>query len=480
MKDRCIMRSTLAKLTDTVKTYVEMASSLFDLDVDINDEHLARVAGTGRFNKRIGKPIYSEGNVSKHVLSTGQYLYVANPGSDPICATCPNLSVCNELSELCYPIVLQNKVLGTITIASSNKQQKEHLDQNFDRILGFMASISELIAMKVFEYQSREEQQCNLNLQYQLMNLINECVMIMSPDKKEILYCNMRTEKVLGFKLEQLKYFKKLGKFSMRRIQSRGTNTDEYILRIKNESIRLIGTSYPVEGMHRSAPNQVFILSDAKLLNESNYSNELSSNISFSSIIGKSPAIKAAIEKSDQLAYDNSPVLLLGEDGTGKSVFAQAIHNQSLRRNKPFVNSVFFFDEMLKEQRTHGTSTLHGGWTENMHTLLGGGTLYVPELSELHFYDQEVILKLIQRRLTLDVKVICASSLKLETLADTLRADLYTFLRMFSIKIPALRERGNQDIQLFLEYYLKQYNSQLKKMYAYRRNCCPCLKTTVS
>ena len=176
------------------------------------------------------------------------------------------------------------------------------------------------------------------------------------------------------------------------------------------------------------------------------------------------------------------PVLICGETGTGKEVFAQAIHNASRRRGKPFVaQNCAALPETLLESILFGTAKgAFTGATENkgLFELADGGTLFLDEINSMPIQLQSKLLRVLQdgcfRSLgsryvkSVDVKVIAAINVDPQEAIRTghLRQDIYYRLSMMSIRIPPLRERRG-DIQAFIKLYINKHNATFRKKICY-------------
>lgn len=185
----------------------------------------------------------------------------------------------------------------------------------------------------------------------------------------------------------------------------------------------------------------------------------------FSSIVGKSPRIEEARELCKQYAETDATVLLTGDTGTGKELFAQSIHNASSRRNAPFVavNCAAIPDSLL-ESELFGyeegafTDSRKGGQT-GLFELAHTGTIFLDEIAEMPAVLQTRLLRVLQEKVVLplggdpvpvDVRVIAASNRELEeAIADgTLRKDLYYRLNILHVELPPLQARGDDVILL--------------------------------
>ncbi|WP_447642008.1 MULTISPECIES: sigma-54-dependent transcriptional regulator [Chitinophagaceae] len=185
-------------------------------------------------------------------------------------------------------------------------------------------------------------------------------------------------------------------------------------------------------------------------------------------IIGETPAIKAARDLADKVAKTDLTVLLMGETGTGKEVFAQSIHRSGDRRNKSFVAlncSTFSHEIMESELFGHVAGSFTGALKDKKGLVAeaDGGTLFLDEIGELPLELQAKLLRLLETREYLrvgdtkpskaDFRLIAATNrnLKAESNAGTFRMDLYFRLNVFEIQLPPLRERA-KDIPLLVQF----------------------------
>jgi DNA-binding NtrC family response regulator len=197
---------------------------------------------------------------------------------------------------------------------------------------------------------------------------------------------------------------------------------------------------------------------------------------SFDSILGSSRVIKEAIEQARKVAPADTTVLLLGETGTGKEVFAQAIHNNSKRVGKPFValNCSAFSRELL-ESELFGYKA--GAFTNAIRDKKGlieeanNGTIFLDEIGELPLDLQSKLLRVLEtsefikvgdtKPTKVNVRIITATNrdLKDEAGKGQFREDLYYRLNVFAITLPPLRER-KKDIPVLTEYFVGFFSAK--------------------
>ena len=191
----------------------------------------------------------------------------------------------------------------------------------------------------------------------------------------------------------------------------------------------------------------------------------------FANIITTSEQMHAAIEKAKKYACLSSTILIQGETGVGKDVFAQSIHNASQRRNGPFVSvNCAAIPHNLMESELFGYAP--GAFTgarkegkKGLFEMSHGGTIFLDEIGELPVNIQSLLLRVLQEKevmrigddkiIPVDVRVICATNRNLLGLAakELFRYDLYYRVHVLTLTIPPLRDRTD-DIPLLLNYYI--------------------------
>ena len=206
---------------------------------------------------------------------------------------------------------------------------------------------------------------------------------------------------------------------------------------------------------------------------------EIRSEFNFEEIVGESPALKRALAQVELAAPAGTSVLLLGETGTGKELFARAIHNLSPRRDRTFVkiNCAAIPSGLLESELFgHERGAFTGAVSQKIgrFELADRGTLFLDEVGDLPLELQPKLLRVLQeqeferlggnRTQRVDVRVVAATNVDLsQRVAErAFRSDLYYRLNVFPIQVPALRERP-EDIPLLVRYFVQRFSSQLNK-----------------
>ena len=193
-------------------------------------------------------------------------------------------------------------------------------------------------------------------------------------------------------------------------------------------------------------------------------------------IIGESAAIRDVVEKIQQVARCNLPVLLCGETGTGKELFARAIHEYSPRSQKPYIklNCAALSETVLESElfgHERGAFTGAVGLRKGRFEMADGGTLFLDEIGEISAAFQAKLLRVLQegefervggsRTLKVDVRLVAATNRNLEAavLAGQFRSDLYYRISVVPIFLPPLRER-REDVAMLAVEFLRRFNQE--------------------
>ena len=242
-------------------------------------------------------------------------------------------------------------------------------------------------------------------------------------------------------------------------------------IKINNETVRTVVTFQKVSQVQKI---------EQKIREKLYLKGNVAEN-TFSDIIGQSKIFTNLKEEAKNYAQVDSPVLLYGETGTGKELFAQAIHNYSPRRNKPFVafNCAALPESLLESELfgyvggafTGAKKEGKMGLFEQAHE----GAIFLDEIGEISQNIQARLLRVLQehkvRRLgddkviPVDVRIVTSTNKKLIQLVkeNKFRDDLYYRINVLNLEIPPLRER-KEDISLLVNFFIKKYGYKFKKI----------------
>jgi len=241
-------------------------------------------------------------------------------------------------------------------------------------------------------------------------------------------------------------------------------------IKINNEVVRVIATFHRISQIQKMEQR----------IREKLYLKGHVAENTFEDIVGQSLTIEKAKEEAENYAQVDSPLLIYGETGTGKELFAQAIHNASPRKDNPFVAfNCAAIPENLLESELFGyvegafTGAKKGGKMglfEQAHK----GTIFLDEIGEISPDIQARLLRVLQERkvrrigddkLTpIDVRIIVSTNKDLYQLVEKkkFREDLYYRVNVLDLNLPPIRQR-REDVPLLVKFFIKKYRQKLKK-----------------
>lgn len=202
-------------------------------------------------------------------------------------------------------------------------------------------------------------------------------------------------------------------------------------------------------------------------------------NLIGTELLAESDAMKTIFVKLEKIAPTDANILILGENGTGKDLIAKAIHQKSLRAKQPFIKvDVGALTETLFESELFGHKK--GAFTDAREDRIGrieaanSGTLFLDEIGNITLQQQAKLLSVLQNRqvirlgtnqpISIDIRLICATNMPLQELANEnrFRKDLIYRINTVEIMLPPLRQRKD-DIILLAKHFAKQYAAKYRK-----------------
>ena len=463
-----MLNSILKDIQEAVIKYANIISQILQVEVEIVDDNLIRIAGTGIYKDKIDVDISEEGYVYKKVIKSGKSQIIYEPGRDKLCIPCPKRDFCGEKLEMSTPIKLNEDTIGVIGLICINNHQKDHLMASFDVYMAFLQQISEFISSTAYEKREKIRTQTLLQLLNFVVDKTQQGVIILNKD-------NCITE----INENGLKELNLSGDFTNHKVQIKvsGDNVfdlQEYKLMIDKEVFFVIGSIYPIR-FNEAQYDRMFFFQDAKKFKEklSNFAG-LNKVINSKDILGKSKQIEALKQSVKKMAISTSTVLITGESGTGKEMFARAIHDESNRKDKPFIAiNCGAIPDMLLESELFGYAK--GAFTGadpmgkiGKFEFANKGTILLDEIGDMPLYLQTKLLRVLQERsitrigsnkaIDIDVRVLAATNKDLVKAIEEnkFREDLYYRLNVIPLEIPPLRER-KEDIKSLTEAFIEKY-----------------------
>lgn len=481
--------SVLNGIRESVQQVAEAISIAVGVEVEIVDNKLNIVGGTGVYRSKIGQKEEGgdlEGNfLYARVLRTGVTQYVADAQNDKNYGRHMEGAInYGELAEICTPIFLDSKIIGIIGLVAFNEEQKKILSNKSGSMTVFVEKMADLLAAKADQQEMLENVEISRDEMYTVLETAHEGIFALDR-KGYVKHCNNRAAALFGTTKADLtgSHISKLmpGSPAVKVLETgRGYTENEEIFKGDGRQLHFIVTVKPfssgdeIEGVVISFRD----IEEAQKLvynfNTRNIKNTVND------IIGSSEKIMKAKQQALITARSNSTVLITGESGTGKEMFAKAIHYASPRGDNPFITvNCGAIPENLMESELFGYEK--GAFTgasekgkEGKFELADGGTIFLDEIGDMPLHLQVKLLHVLQnmrfervggnRSIMVDVRVIAATNRDLEQMIDegTFREDLYYRLSVIPLSIPPLRER-REDIKTLMYHFLKKYNTFMNR-----------------
>lgn len=481
--------SVLNGIRESVQQVAEAISIAVGVEVEIVDNKLNIVGGTGVYRSKIGQKEEGgdlEGNfLYARVLRTGVTQYVADAQNDKNYGRHMEGAInYGELAEICTPIFLDSEIIGIIGLVAFNEEQKKILSNKSGSMTVFVEKMADLLAAKADQQEMLENVEISRDEMYTVLETAHEGIFALDR-KGYVKHCNNRAAALFGTTKADLtgSHISKLmpGSPAVKVLETgRGYTENEEIFKGDGRQLHFIVTVKPfssgdeIEGVVISFRD----IEEAQKLvynfNTRNIKNTVND------IIGSSEKIMKAKQQALITARSNSTVLITGESGTGKEMFAKAIHYASPRGDNPFITvNCGAIPENLMESELFGYEK--GAFTgasekgkEGKFELADGGTIFLDEIGDMPLHLQVKLLHVLQnmrfervggnRSIMVDVRVIAATNRDLEQMIDegTFREDLYYRLSVIPLSIPPLRER-REDIKTLMYHFLKKYNTFMNR-----------------
>ncbi len=467
----------LSRIQDTVQQYADVISKVSGVDVEVVDNNLFRVAGTGIYAGKISTDMSDEGYVYKHILKTGETKVIYCPGEDVLCRSCPSKNNCKEKIEISMPIEIEEEIIGVIGLVGSTEEQKTLVLQNEKLFLEFIKQISYFIAAKVMEERNKEIFGSIIDILNSVINYMDQGVVVIGDDNI-IRSDNDNARKHLG--LSEL-----VGKEII--VSSTGdsiSNIAEYKIEIEGKTIVAIGGMYPL-GLKDKLYKNIFVFKDMKSFKSDIYeATSTHKTFETKNIIGKSNETLSLINNIKKVAKSNSTVLITGESGTGKEMVATSIWRESDRKDQKFVaiNCAAIPESLLESELFGYVKGAFSGADPKgrigKFELANQGIIFLDEIGDMPIYLQTKLLRVLQEKnitrigsnqvIPIDVKVIAATNIDLKEMMikKKFREDLYYRLNVIPINIKPLRERPDDIVEL-VEHFISKYTRLLNKTYSH-------------
>ncbi|MDI6602322.1 MAG: sigma 54-interacting transcriptional regulator [Thermoanaerobacteraceae bacterium] len=374
------------------------------------------------------------------------------------------------------PIHYKDKIVGVLNMSAHYSKVNPHT-------LGMVVAAANAIENLIIKNETVHDLSITNDILSMIMGNIDDGI-IATDNSDNIIRVNTRIYDVLHIKQEDLigkpltelidkediaKLKSQCNMSIFREVVFKKGSSHFCNVRCKNiiDENRLIGT--------------VYMISEAqKVKNLVNKVTGFNAYFNFEDIKGKNKKFLETVEMAKIAAKSSSNVLLIGESGTGKEMFAQAIHNNSFRKNGPFiaVNCGAVPRELIASELF---GYVEGAFTgarkygnPGKFELAEGGTIFLDEVGDMPLDMQVALLRVLEdktitriggnKQIPVDVRIIAATNkdLKKAVQSGSFRKDLYFRLNVLTINMVPLRERID-DLEIFIDFFIKKYNTQLGK-----------------
>lgn len=481
--------SVLSGIQESVQQVAEAVSIVLGIEVEIVDDELSILGGTGAYQYKIGQKEENGDLESDYlyaqVLRSGTTRYVADAKKDEdYDVTGSGMTAYGELAEICTPIVLKGKTIGIIGLVAFDEKQKKILTDKNKNMIVFVEKMADLLAAKAGQQKSLENAEMSRDEMLTILETAHEGILALD-QRGCVKHCNNRAAVLFGTTKRDLtgRHISSFmpGSPALEVLETgRGYTENEEIFKLGEKQYHFIVTVKPFsEG--EDIGGAVVSFRDIEEAQKLVYNfNTRAMKNTVDDIIGTSDRIMLAKKQALITARGNSTVLITGESGTGKEMFAKAIHYASPRVDGPFitVNCGAIPENLLESELFGYEKGAFTGASEKgkagKFELADGGTIFLDEIGDMPLHLQVKILHVLQnmrfervggnKSIIVDVRVIAATNKDLEKLIEEgrFREDLYYRLSVIPLSIPPLRER-KEDIRTLMYHFLKKYNSFMNR-----------------
>ncbi|HAZ4154508.1 TPA: sigma-54-dependent transcriptional regulator [Escherichia coli] len=464
-------QSVLMQIQPTIQRFARMLASVLQLEVEIVDENLCRVAGTGAYGKFLGRQLSGNSRLLRHVLETKTEKVVTQSRFDPLCEGCDSKENCREKAFLGTPVILQDRCVGVISLIAVTHEQQEHISDNLREFSDYVRHISTIFVSKLLEEQGPGD---NISKIFATMiDNMDQGVLVVDADNR-VQFVNQTALKTLG--VVQNNIIGKPVRFRPLTFESNFTHGHmQHIVSWDDKSELIIGQLHNIQG------RQLFLMAFHQSHTSFSVANA-PDEPHIEQLVGECRVMRQLKRLISRIAPSPSSVMVVGESGTGKEVVARAIHKLSGRRNKPFIaiNCAAIPEQLLESELFGYVKGAFTGASANGKTGLiqaaNTGTLFLDEIGDMPLMLQAKLLRAIEAReilpigasspIQVDIRIISATNQNLaQFIAEgKFREDLFYRLNVIPITLPPLRER-QEDIELLVHYFLHLHTRRLGSVY---------------
>lgn len=469
--------SYLRLIKHKMQSLSEAVALALNVGVAVADKNLIRIVGTGGFYTKIDDACADDSLFAK-VLKDGQAR--VNLKRDKECKDCSNKENCLEFANMIYPIKDGKETIGVLCFASFDKVQTELIRRKKEEYFNMLKETVSIIEQDIENMHITNKLKKDTAEVNEIINCLNKGIIILNSDEK-IIHINSKALQVLDLNISDEKIIEKhINKF-IKNIELVDNGNEELvnIWLIKGRKTRVI---YTINKIVLDDGESYIMISFEFLSNILNMvkAYEKREKIYFKDIIGDSDIMLEAISKAKTVAKTDSTVLIQGDSGTGKELFAKSIHNESSRRDGPFVAiNCSSIPESLMESELFGyeKGAFTGASTSGKKgkiELANNGTLFLDEIGDLPVYLQAKLLRVLQdktidrlgseKSINVNIRIISATNKNLKMMVEEgdFRLDLYYRLNVIPINLPSLRDRSG-DVFLISDHVINKLSREMNR-----------------
>lgn len=472
--------SYLYEMKTEAQHFAEVISEALQVETEIIDEDWNVVGATsGVFQDPFREWNEYNSHITRHVFATKRAMVLSDPGENELCKGCLEKNLCFYKAGLYYPILLDGRCYGIISLVAFNEEQKQNITENGYPFMKFTGKMAEILASKIRESIVAEKLISMNEYLNTIISSVHEGIIACNAEGR-ITCFNRTAEEKLGIDGSSA-----AGQQAAELIPGSLLQTalDEQSSIYEKSVQYCSGAGKPLHLIS----NVTLVRKDDKILGAVESFNtdeslfriahrllQSDDSAAFHNIIGESQALREVKLRASAVAKGPSTVLITGESGTGKELFARAIHNASLRADLPFIpiNCGAIPDALLESELfgyEGGAFTgAKASGKPGIFEMAEGGTIFLDEIGDMPLNLQAKLLRVLQERriqhvggtktIPIDVRVIAATHQDLteKIRSGQFREDLFYRLNVIPITIPPLRKR-TEDIPALIRFFCGKY-----------------------
>ncbi|MBC2722977.1 MAG: sigma 54-interacting transcriptional regulator, partial [Desulfosporosinus sp.] len=326
--------SELKTYQSYVQQIAEVIAAVIEFAVVIIDNNLEVIAGTGKYQSEIGF-IYGKESITAQIINNGSnFVLDDEPLNHNMCKDCKQKIICKIKAAILSPIILDGNVIGTISIFAFDEVEKNELLANRDKLQNFLTKLAALTSSKIDVNEMNNLLSLMANQFSAVINSIVEGLVTID-HVGDITHINKSAEKLLSISAQQAcgQHINDIfPEFSVPKVLKFGQQYVEQEIKYKSkeETCLFISTITPIKKDLEIIGLVISIRSIREMRREER-------KYSLDGILGTSKTMIMLKQKMQLVAGTDSTILITGESGTGKELFARAIHEESHRKNGPFI-----------------------------------------------------------------------------------------------------------------------------------------------